>query len=368
MTHNASPEITSTTYHEKLQIAGGFLIGLLVLIVGLAVLWSLRRRGLHKACASRPVVLFQTHIQLTWEELQRATASFNRARIVGSGGSSTVYKGRLLDGRQIAVKLLRDDLGLLHTPKQLFLTELAVLGKLRHRNLVKILGYIDSMAVILDYMPMGSLDAFLHPDANSRNNQPRSSFSSNIVDWKARLSILLGIAEGLAYLHHEYDGKLCVIHGDLKPSNVLLDENMEAHIADFGLATIVGALNSTMGLSKALPCWSIGYTAPECVQQGVVSRKADVFSFGMIMLEVMTGERPSSRRLKEGESLVEWVSRALAEGAAERVVAPALASDADVDTILRMGCRCASLSRASRPDMQEVVMFLHRLGEQFIQC
>eukprot|EP00250_Pteridium_aquilinum_P022232 c25330_g1_i4 orf=288-1931(+) len=221
--------------------------------------------GPHHNSKSHSLLMFESHLKLTWQELQRATANFSPANIVGKGGSSTVYKGSLLNGRTLAIKVLHnDELGFhLHTLRQIFLTELAVLGKLRHRNLIRILGYfynLESMAIFMDYMPGGSLDALLREARVSGN----SSFG-----WKARLGILLGIAEGLAYLHNEYDGKLSVIHGDLKPGNVVLDDNMEARIADFGMATCVSRINSkslSKGHGLPVPCWSVGYTAPgkEC--------------------------------------------------------------------------------------------------------
>eukprot|EP00250_Pteridium_aquilinum_P022231 c25330_g1_i3 orf=90-1964(+) len=328
--------------------------------------------GPHHKGKSRTLLMFESHLKLTWQELQRATANFSPANIVGKGGSSTVYKGSLLNGRTLAIKVLHnDELGFhLHTLRQIFLTELAVLGKLHHRNLIRIRGYfynLQSMAIIMDYMPGGSLDALLREARVSGN----SSFG-----WKARLGILLGIAEGLAYLHNEYDGKLSVIHGDLKPGNVVLDDNMEARIADFGMATCVSAINSKSSSKRRVlpvPCWSLGYTAPECVQQGVACRKGDVFSFGVIVLEVITGEQPSSNRLKEGESLVEWVSTALEQGAAKRVMAPpllfayeALKCEKEITAMLRMGCSCVSLAPASRPDMDEVVTFLRRLNQEML--
>ncbi|KAI5070141.1 hypothetical protein GOP47_0014484 [Adiantum capillus-veneris] len=332
------------------------------------------------ATASFPVeLMFDSHLRLSWKSLQQATSGFSHANILGVGGSATVYKGQLPNDQMIAIKVLqKEDNTLLYSTdlQNQFLTELDVLGKLRHRNLVRILGYCfnmnNTMAIILDFMPMGSLEAFLH------NNRALPEMQCSKTDWDARFQILRGIAEGLAYLHHEYDGTRCVIHGDLKPGNVLLDAEMEAHIADFGLARMVRATNTT---SVPTPSrqrvlanghwWSFGYTAPECAQQGVVSRKSDVFSFGVTMLKVLTGERPSSAKLEEGQTLADWVGEALARGsgAIDAVVASELKKGnyinywkEEIGATLKLACTCTSYQPSARPDMHQVLALLQNLA------
>lgn len=332
------------------------------------------------------VEIFEQHLKVTAAELRRATSHLSPSNIIGSGGSSTVYRGRLRNGRMIAVKWLEcvgqldEEIGRSDARKQFF-TELEVLGKLRHRNLVRVLGYcynLDTMAVILDYMPMGSLDALLHGDHIRSSGPVRRNLH---LGWNARLNIVLGVAKGLAYLHHDYDGNRSVIHGDLKPSNVLLDEQLEAHIADFGLAKMVGTISAGISKtssaaatarSRSTSCsyafrWSFGYTAPECAQQGLLSPKSDVFSFGVTLLELMTGERPSSSKLKEGQNLAKWVGQALLEGGSSRVIDQTLASDFeqwhdDMTATLKLGCSCASDMAAQRPDMNVVVAILRQLS------
>ncbi|MCO5608953.1 hypothetical protein L7F22_063171 [Adiantum nelumboides] len=351
------PPLSSTcspTPHltDSIETALGLLPLLLLLLVFIAIAFrrysQVTRSKLISDINTQGV--FEPHLTLSWQSLQQATSGFSHANVLGVGGSATVYKGQLPNDQMIAIKMLhRENNTLSCDVQKQFLTELEVLGKLRHRNLVKILGYHfnwqdRTMAIILDFMPMGSLDTFLHnsktlPRAILGDSQQQQLVNCPKMDWHTCLGILLGIAEGLSYLHHEYDGKRSVIHGDLKPGNVLLDAEMEAHIADFGLARMVRATNTTSMptpsqrrvVSLSGHWWSFGYTAPEYVQQGVVSRKSDVFSFGVMMLEMLTGERPNSAKLEEGQTLAEWVGEALAREAAaiEAVVAPELKQGSD---------------------------------------
>ncbi|KAI5070135.1 hypothetical protein GOP47_0014478 [Adiantum capillus-veneris] len=358
-------------------IASGAALFLLLFLLLLGLLYFLTSRSkLHSPTSASAV---DSYLRFSWKSLQQATSGFGHANILGVGGSATVYKGQLPNGRMISIKVLRKgDHTLLYTDdvQNQFFTELEVLGKLRHRNLVRILGYCfnmrDTMAIILDFMPMGSLDALLHN--NRALNIPQLHCPK--MDWDARFRILHGIAEGLAYLHHEYDGKRCVIHGDLKPGNVLLDAEMEAHIVDFGLARMVRATNTT---SMPTPSrqrvlsnghwWSFGYTAPECAQQGVVSRKADVFSVGVIMLEVLTGERPSSTKLEEGQTLADWVGEALAREVIDTVVDVELKEGnciikwkEEIGVTLKLACRCTSYNPFDRPNIHQVLALLKNLA------
>ena len=194
------------------------------------------------------VVTFYPRIKLSAREISRATNKYNDANIIGRGGSSTVYKGVLSSGMVIAVKKLN-----LHNSPEVekcFVSESNTLGQIRHRNLVKIFGTLssaNSKCLILDYIPNGNLDLHLHTNASK-------------LSWEQRFNIAHGVAQGLVYLHKE-TGFGRVLHCDLKPSNILLDEDFEAHISDFGIARMTSS-EIEFAVSMSGMQGSIGYVAP----------------------------------------------------------------------------------------------------------
>ena len=194
------------------------------------------------------VVTFDPRIKLSARDISHATIKYNDANIIGRGGSSTVYKGVLSSGMMVAVKKLN-----LHNNREVekcFVLESTTLGQIRHRNLVKIFGTLsssNSKCLILDYIPNGNLDLHLH------------SHTSNL-SWDQRFNIALGVAQGLVYLHEE-TGFGRVLHCDLKPSNILLDEDFEAHISDFGIARMTIS-DIEFAVSMSGMQGSIGYVAP----------------------------------------------------------------------------------------------------------
>ena len=212
------------------------------------------------------VVTFDRRIKLSAREISRATNKYNDANIIGRGGSSTVYKGVLSSGMMVAVKKLN-----LHNSPEVekcFVLESTTLGQIRHRNLVKIFGTLSSAntkCLILDYIPNGNLDLHLH------------THTSNL-SWDQRFNIALGVAQGLVYLHEE-TGFGRVLHCDLKPSNILLDEDFEAHISDFGIARMISS-EIDRGVSMSGMQGSIGYVAPG-MQSSVL------FCFGLFLSTCM---------------------------------------------------------------------------------
>ncbi|KAG6528973.1 hypothetical protein ZIOFF_011165 [Zingiber officinale] len=206
-----------------------------------------------------------------------ATNDFSKENKLGEGGFGAVYKGQLDDGQEIAVKKLSRYSA--QGPNE-FLNELSVIAKLQHTNLVRLLGYCiegDERIMILEYMENKSLDAFIYDKAKS-----------SLLNWQRRFDIIIGIARGLLYLHQ--DSRLKVIHRDLKPSNILLDKDMNPKISDFGIARIFKGDNALEDATTR-PVGTFGYMAPEYLSHGVFSFKSDVFSFGVIVLEIISGKK-----------------------------------------------------------------------------
>ncbi|XP_026428172.1 G-type lectin S-receptor-like serine/threonine-protein kinase At1g11330 [Papaver somniferum] len=212
-----------------------------------------------------------------------ATNNFSEANMLGHGGFGPVYKGTLRQGleeQEIAVKRLSKNS---EQALQEFKNEVLVISKLQHRNLVRLLGcctYGEEKMLIYEYMPNKSLDAFLF--------DPKMQ---GVFDWKRRFEIILGIGKGILYLHR--DSRLRVIHRDLKASNILLDEELNPKISDFGMARIFGG-NERLQANTRKVAGTFGYMSPEYVIEGRFSEKSDVFSFGVLLLETVSGKKNSS--------------------------------------------------------------------------
>ncbi|KAI8021725.1 G-type lectin S-receptor-like serine/threonine-protein kinase [Camellia lanceoleosa] len=214
-----------------------------------------------------------------FEKLAIATNEFHETNKLGQGGFGPVYKGKLPDGQEIAVKRLSrsSDQGL-----EEFMNEVVVISKLQHRNLVKLLGCCvegEEKMLIYEYMPNKSLDAFLFDPKKQK-----------LLYWSKRLNIIEGIGRGLLYLHR--DSRLRIIHRDLKASNILLDEELNPKISDFGMARIFGSDEHQANTKRVVGTY--GYMAPEYAMQGSFSEKSDVFSFGVLLLEIVSGRRNTS--------------------------------------------------------------------------
>lgn len=280
-------------------------------------------------------------------ELEAATDNFSSENLIGEGGHAKVYKGCLSDGQVVAVKKL------MKTEKQEedrvgdFLSELGIIAHINHPNAARLLGFsIDSgLHLVLEFLPHGSLASVLHG-------------GSDCLEWKKRFKVALGIAEGLQYLHHDCPRR--IIHRDIKASNILLNANFEAQISDFGLAKwlpenwihhIVFPIEGTFG-----------YLAPEYFMHGIVDEKTDVFAYGVLLLEIITGRRAvdSSR-----QSLVMWAKPLLEANNAKELADPRLGDDYDpieMKHAMFTALMCIHHLPNTRPQMIRVVQLLRGEG------
>ncbi|XP_016648254.1 PREDICTED: probable LRR receptor-like serine/threonine-protein kinase At3g47570 [Prunus mume] len=308
--------------------------------------------------------------QLLWRrvsrlELLRVTNGFNEENnLLGSGGFGSVYKGTLSDGIDIAVKVFNLQL---EGAFKSFDRECEMLSNIRHRNLIKIISCcseIDFKALVLQFMPNGSLEKWLYSE----------NCSLNILE---RLTILIDVAAALEYLHHGYS--MPIVHCDLKPSNILLDHDMVAHVADFGIAKLLGGgdfMTQTMTLA------TVGYMAPEYGMEGIVSTGGDVYSFGIVVMETFTRRKPTDEMFVGEMNLKQWIANSLVlpDAMIDEVVDANLlgigAQQEDDDhvgkrdcisAIMRSSLACCAESPEERVSMKEAVATLNKIKTKFVK-
>uniref|UniRef100_A0ACD5VBA0 Uncharacterized protein n=1 Tax=Avena sativa TaxID=4498 RepID=A0ACD5VBA0_AVESA len=281
----------------------------------------------------------------TYKDLVAATSGFSDKMLLGKGGFGKVYRGVLQASKQdVAIKRVSPES---KQGMKEFIAEITILGHLRHRNLVQLLGYSrhkSELLLVYDYMPNGGLDRVLH-------GQDKQS-----LHWVCRLNIIKGIASGLCYLHEEWEK--VVIHRDIKTSNVLLDNEMNGRLGDFGLARLHnhGTDAHTTHLAGT---W--GYIAPELARLGRATKATDVFAFGVFMLEVACGRRPIEVN-DSGEPvlLTDWVTDVWESGSILKSVDPKLEHYVreEAELVLKLGLLCSHQAHIARPSMRLIVQYL----------
>ncbi|XP_052181119.1 G-type lectin S-receptor-like serine/threonine-protein kinase SD1-1 isoform X2 [Diospyros lotus] len=276
-----------------------------------------------------------------------ATDIFSSGNKIGEGGFGPVYKGELASGQEIAVKRLSESScqGL-----QEFKNEVIMISKLQHRNLVRLLGCCtegEERMLVYEFLPNKSLDNFIFDETRSK-----------LLPWEKRFNIIAGIARGLLYLHE--DSRLRIIHRDLKASNILLDNEMDPKISDFGIARIFGG-KQTEGMTKRV-MGTYGYMSPEYAMSGYFSVKSDVFSFGVLVLEIINGKKnwgfhhPGHDLNLIGHAWKLWnEDRPL--GLLDEVLRESFSAN-EVIRCIQVGLLCVQQRTEDRPSMSSVVFML----------
>lgn len=343
-----------SSVRRRVGLALGCVFGVAIVLGG-AILWS--RRGSSAGSDdmdenSSEIIksISESRLSFKYEDLRKATDNFDQRNKLGQGGYGSVYKGVLPDGREIAVKRL-----FFNTRQWVdqFFNEVNLISRVQHKNLVKLLGCSvegPESLLVYEYICNTSLDRFLF-----------DSFKKNELDWQRRFDIIVGTAEGLAYLHEA--SEIRIIHRDIKASNILLDEKFKPKIADFGLARYFAEGQSHLSTGLA---GTLGYMAPEYVVHGQLTEKADIYSYGILVIEVITGRKNSSLSTTgEGHSLMSqiwghYTSRTLME-----MLDPYLSgqcSDEQVLNVFHVGLLCTQASPNLRPPMWKVVEMLNSKG------
>uniref|UniRef100_A0ACD5X0A5 Uncharacterized protein n=1 Tax=Avena sativa TaxID=4498 RepID=A0ACD5X0A5_AVESA len=293
---------------------------------------------------------FGSQSSFTYEELGAATGGFSKENLLGQGGFGYVYKGVLPgSGKEVAVKQLKAGSG---QGEREFQAEVEIISRVHHRHLVSLVGYCMASSqrlLVYEFVANDTLERHLHGQGLP------------VMEWPTRLAIALGSAKGLAYLHEDCHPR--IIHRDIKAANILLDENFEAKVADFGLAKLTTD-NNTHVSTRVMG--TFGYLAPEYASSGKLTDKSDVFSFGVMMLELITGRRPVDPTNYMEDSLVDWarplLASALSEGGKfDEVVDPRLQNKYDLQEMERMAASAAAAVRHSakrRPKMKQIVRAL----------
>ncbi|CAL5074558.1 unnamed protein product [Urochloa decumbens] len=324
--------------------------------------------------------------KVSYNDLARATEGFSSSNLIGKGRFSSVYQGKLFQDRtMVAIKIFSLET---RGVQKSFIAECNALRNVRHRNLVPILTACSSIdctgndfkALVYEFMPRGDLHALLYTTQNDGNTSTLGR-----ITLAERLNIVVDVADALEYLHYSSQG--IIVHCDLKPSNILLDENMTAHVGDFGLSSVSSTASyfgDSISTSSFVIKGTVGYVPPEYAAGGEVSCAGDVYSFGIVLLEIILRKRPTDDMFKDGLDIVKFVEMNYPDRISQ-IIDPDLQEDqlddlwqeASADTreitlscllsVLDIGLHCTKASPNERMDMREVAARLHTIKEAYLK-
>ncbi|PRQ48782.1 putative protein kinase RLK-Pelle-DLSV family [Rosa chinensis] len=286
-------------------------------------------------------------LQFDFDTIRVATDDFSEANKLGQGGFGSVYRGKLSNGEEIAVKRLSMDSG---QGDSEFKNEVLLVARLQHRNLVRLLGFClqeNERLLVYEFVPNSSLDHIIFDPIKCAQ-----------LDWDKRYKIIEGIARGLLYLHE--DSRLRIIHRDLKASNILIDAELNSKISDFGMARLF-VLDETQGNTSRI-VGTYGYMAPEYAMHGHFSVKSDVYSFGVLILEIISGQKNSCFLQGENmEDLPSYAWKIWREGTTSNLIDPTLTngSRTEIMRCIHIGLLCVQENIADRPTMTSVILMLN---------
>ncbi|WCJ41934.1 Receptor kinase-like protein Xa21 [Euphorbia peplus] len=337
-----------------LVVIGTTVLALGTLIVILIWYW---KRNVRLSTHQINSLILPTWQRISLHELNQATNKFDELNLLGKGGFGSVYKGTLFDGMFVAVKVFNLEV---EGAFKSFDVECEVLRKIRHRNLVKIITScctIELKALVMEFMPNWSLEKWLYS---------HNYFLTTLQ----RLNIMIDVASALEYIHHGTAEP--IVHCDLKPNNILLDEDMVAHVSDFGIAKLVGEGQSFI---QTMTLATVGYMAPEFGSEGLVSIKGDMYSFGILLMETFTRKRPTDEMFNEEMSIKQWIKELLPYGVAQ-LVDPNLISVSEqhylatadcISSIMNLALKCCVDLPEERISSKEVVSSLSKMKVKFLK-
>ncbi|KNA12062.1 hypothetical protein SOVF_129280 [Spinacia oleracea] len=359
-------------------IAGGVAGGLTLMIVvtGVAFIYISKMKVIRKkvedpegnrwaksmkGTKAVKVTMFEKSVsKMSLDDLMKATNSFSNNNMIGSGRMGIMYKATMPDGTLLTVKRLQDSQ---RTEKE-FLSEMKTVGSVKHQNLVPLLGYCVAKKerfLVYKHMAKGNLYNWLHP----------SEPVENPLEWPVRLKIAIGAAKGLAWMHHNCNPR--ILHRNISSKCVLLDEDFGPKLSDFGLARLMNPIDTHLSTFVNGEFGDLGYIAPEYARTLVATPKGDIFSFGTVLLELITGQKPTHVSIGPEEetfngSLVEWIYQLSEKNDLRSSIDKSLLNkgvDHELTQFLKVACNCVSPTAKERPTMFEVYQFLRSIGESY---